>query len=75
MIRERPRTLCYRNILVRQTVQLNNKIAGPLMEIGVSCQKQKLHNVEYFTKVGVLALDRRRGHQQNRSQRHTQSGF
>lgn len=75
MIREGPRTLCYRILLARHTVQLNNKITGPLMEIGVSCQKQKLHNVEYFTKVGVLVLDRRRGHQQNRSQRQTQSGF
>ena len=34
MIRELQRTLCYRNLLVRQTVQLIDKIAGPLMEVG-----------------------------------------
>src|SRR6202163_943006 len=34
-IRERRRTLHYRNLLVRQTVQLKNRISGLLMEGGV----------------------------------------
>ena len=47
-IRERRRTLRYRNLLVRQSVQLKNKIAVLLMEAGVSYNKQKLHKVGYF---------------------------
>ena len=35
-IRERRRTLRYRNLLVHQAVQLKNKISGLLMEAGVS---------------------------------------
>jgi len=35
-IRERRRTLRYRNLLVRQMVQMKNKISGLLMEAGVS---------------------------------------
>src|SRR5437667_8421258 len=41
-IRERRRTLRYRNLLVRQTVQCKNKIAQMLMEAGVSYAKKKL---------------------------------
>ena len=47
-IRERRRTLRYRNLLVRQAVQMKNKIAVLLMEAGVSYNKQKLHKVRYF---------------------------
>src|SRR5271154_3209688 len=47
-IRERRRTLRYRNLLVRQSVQPKNKIAVLLMEAGVSYSKQKLHKVGYF---------------------------
>jgi transposase len=47
-IRERRRTLRYRNVLVRQTVQLKNKISGLLMGAGVSYNKQKLHKVGYL---------------------------
>jgi transposase len=50
-IRERRRTLRYRNLLVRQAVQLKNKIAGLLMEAGVSYNKQKLHKVGYFREL------------------------
>jgi transposase len=39
-IRDRRRTLRYRNLLVRQTVQLKNRISGLLMEAGVSYKKQ-----------------------------------
>src|SRR6516162_41932 len=50
-IRERRRTLRYRNLLVHQVVQLKNKISGLLMEAGVSYNKQKLHKVGYFKEL------------------------
>ena len=40
-IRERRRTLRYRNLLVRQMVQMKNKIGMLLMEAGVSYNKQR----------------------------------
>src|SRR5271165_712895 len=43
-IRQRRRTLRYRKLLVRQNVQLKNKIAQMLMESGVSYNKDKLHH-------------------------------
>jgi transposase len=49
-IRERRRTLRYRNLLVRQAVQLKNKTAGLLMETGVTYNKKKLHQQGYFTE-------------------------
>jgi transposase len=39
-IRERRRTLRYRNLLVRQMVQMKIKISSLLMEAGVSYNKQ-----------------------------------
>jgi hypothetical protein len=42
-IRERRRTLRYRNLLVRQMAQMKNKIGMLLMEAGVSYNKQRLH--------------------------------
>jgi len=50
-IRERRRTLRYRNLLVRQMVQMKNKIAVLLMEAGVSYNKQKLHKIGYFREL------------------------
>ena len=50
-IRERRRTLRYRNLLVRQVVQLKNKIANLLMEAAVSYNKQRLHKVGYFREL------------------------
>jgi transposase len=50
-IRERRRTLRYGNLLVRQVVQLKNKIAILLMEAGVSYNKQRLHKVGYFREL------------------------
>ncbi len=41
--RELRRTLRYRNLLVRQMVQMKDKIAMLLMEAGVSYNKQRLH--------------------------------
>ena len=47
-IRERLR---YRNLLVRQMVQMKNKIAVLLMEAGVSYNKQRLHKAGYFREL------------------------
>jgi transposase len=50
-VRERRRTLRYRNLLVRQMVQMKNKIGMLLMEAGVSYNKQKLHKAGYFREL------------------------
>jgi transposase len=50
-MRERRRTLRYRNLLVRQSVRMKNKIAGLLMETGVSYSKEKLHQKRYFSQL------------------------
>ena len=50
-IRERRRTLRYRNLLVRQMVQMKNKISGLLMEAGVNYSKQRLHKAGYFREL------------------------
>src|SRR5262244_1776172 len=50
-IRERRRTLRYRNLLVRQMVQMKNKISTLLMEAGVSYNKQRLHKAAYFREL------------------------
>src|SRR5262249_50722547 len=47
-IRDRCRTLRYRQLLMRQMVQMKNRISGLLMETGVSYNKQRLHKVKYF---------------------------
>jgi len=50
-IRERRRTLRYRNLLVRQMVQMKNKTSMLLMEAGVSYNKQRLHKAGYFREL------------------------
>jgi transposase len=50
-IRERRRTQRYRNLLVRQMVQMKNKISGLLMEAGVNYNKQRLHKAGYFREL------------------------
>lgn len=50
-IRERRRTLRYRNLVVKQTVQMKNRVACLLMEDGVSYDKQRLHRVGYFSEL------------------------
>jgi transposase len=50
-IRERRRTLRYRNLLVRQMVQMKIKISALLMEAGVSYNKQRLHKAGYFREL------------------------
>jgi transposase len=50
-IRERRRMLRYRNLLVRQMVQMKIKTSTLLMEAGVSYNKQKLHKAGYFREL------------------------
>jgi transposase len=40
--------LRYRNLLVRQAVQMKNKVSGLLMEAGVPYNQQKVHQKKYF---------------------------
>ena len=50
-IRDRRRTLRYRHLLVRQMVQMKNRVSGLLMETGVEYNKQSLHRAEYFREL------------------------
>jgi transposase len=50
-VRERRRTLRYRNLLVRQMVQMKNKTSMLLMESGGSYNKQRLHKAGYFREL------------------------
>jgi hypothetical protein len=50
-IRDRRRTLRYRGLVLRQTVQMKNRVSGLLMESGVSYDKQRLHKMGYFTEL------------------------
>ncbi|MGA8669744.1 MAG: IS110 family transposase [Terracidiphilus sp.] len=47
-IRDRRRTLRYRNLVIRQMVQMKNRVSGLLMETGVDYNKRRLHKVGYF---------------------------
>lgn len=50
-IRDRRRTLRYRDLLVRQMVQLKNRISGLLLKTGVRHNKQRLHKAGYFREL------------------------
>ena len=50
-IRDRRCTLRYRHLLVRQMVQMKNRVSGLLMETGVEYNKQRLHKVSYFREL------------------------
>ncbi len=50
-IRDRRRTLRYRHLLVRQMVQMKNRVSGLLLETGVTYNKQRLHQVKYFREL------------------------
>src|SRR6201981_3826696 len=50
-IRDRRRTLRYLTLLVRQMVQMKNRVSGLLLETGVSHNKQRLHKVKYFREL------------------------
>jgi transposase len=47
-IGDRRRVLRYRNLVVKQMVQMKNRVCGLLMETGVSYNKPRLHGVGYF---------------------------
>jgi transposase len=55
--RDRRRTLRYRNLVVRQMVQMKNRVSGLLMETGVSYSKQRLHKVGYFAELMCINED------------------
>jgi len=48
-LRELRRLWRYRGLVVRESVRMQNKIAGLLMEVGASYNKQRLHGRQYFT--------------------------
>src|SRR5882672_6738038 len=50
-IRDRRRVLGYRHLLVRQMVQMKNRMSGLLMETGVNHEKKRLHTQRYFEGV------------------------
>jgi transposase len=50
-IRNRRRILRYRNLVLRQTVQMKNRVSGLLMETGVSYNKLRLHRLGYFAEL------------------------
>ncbi len=50
-IRDRRRTLRYRNLVLKQMVQMKNRVSGLLMESGISYDKQRLHKMGYFSEL------------------------
>ena len=50
-IRELRRMLRYRNLVVAQSVRMQNKMSGMLMEVGAEYNKQRLHGKQYFTEL------------------------
>jgi hypothetical protein len=50
-IRDRRRVMRYRNLLVRQSVQMKNRVGCMLMETGISYNKQKLHQRRHFNQL------------------------
>jgi hypothetical protein len=48
-IRDRRRTLRYRHLVIRQMVQMKNRVAGLLLEGGVSYDWPRFHHQGYFT--------------------------
>jgi transposase len=50
-LRELRRILRYRNLLVRQCVQMKNRMAGLLMETGTIYDGRKLHGKQYFQRM------------------------
>ena len=85
-VRERRRTLRYRKLLVRQNVQLRNKVSQMLMESGVVYNKQKLHQGRllqgtvgdqpgYQPRVEAAASDLPRDHRADRQDRECIDSF
>ena len=50
-LRDLRRLLRYRNLVVQQSVRMQNKMAGLLMESGTAFNKQKLHQNNYFREL------------------------
>jgi transposase len=50
-MRELRRLLRYRNLVVQESVRMQNKIAGLLMETGTPYVKDKLHGKKYFANL------------------------
>ena len=50
-MRDLRRLLRYRSLVVQQSVRMQNKMAGLLMESGMVFQKEKLHGKKYFTEL------------------------
>jgi len=50
-MRDLRRLLRYRNMVVRQSVRMQNKMAGLLMESGTTFVKTKLHGKKYFSEL------------------------
>ncbi len=48
-LRELRRVLRYRNLVVRLSSQMKNKMSGLLMEVGANYEKKRLHGRKYFT--------------------------
>lgn len=56
-LRELRRILRYRNMIVRTAITMKNKMAGLLMEVGVSYDKQRLHGKRYFSNLLQYRLE------------------
>lgn len=56
-LRELRRLLRYRNLVVDEAVRMKNKIAGLLMEVGASYNKEKLHRKKYFSELLESGLE------------------
>jgi transposase len=50
-MRDLRRLLRYRNLVVQQSVRMQNKMAGLLMESGTAFHKDKLHGKKYFSNL------------------------
>jgi transposase len=50
-MRDLRRLLRYRNMVVQQSVRMQNKMAGLLMETGTTFVKDKLHGKKYFSEL------------------------
>ena len=50
-MRDLRRLLRYRNLVVQESVRMQNKIAGLLMETGTTFVKEKLHGKKYFASL------------------------
>ena len=55
-MRDLRRLLRYRNLVVQESVRMQNKIAGLLMETGTPFVKEKLHGKKYFANL-IQALE------------------